>query len=104
VRGELCLARRDEPGSHRRAEDDFRAAIEIARAQGATLLALRAAVSLARLLAATTRRAEGLAPVVAALDEITEGRDLPDITEATGLLGGAMPGATGLFPTPPTFK
>jgi DNA-binding winged helix-turn-helix (wHTH) protein len=104
VRGELCLARSDEPGSRRRAEDDFRAAIEIARAQGATLFALRAAVSLARLLAATTRSAEGLALVAAALDEITEGRDLPDITEATGLLGGAMPGATGLFPAPPTFK
>jgi tetratricopeptide (TPR) repeat protein len=86
VRGELRLATSRAVASRRHAEDDFRAAIEISRAQGAKLLTLRSSVSLARLLARTTRSAEALALLAAALRDVTEGRELLDVTEATALL------------------
>jgi hypothetical protein len=85
----LRLATSRDVDSRRRAEEDFRAAIEISRTQGAHLLALRASVSLARLLACTTRSAEALALLAAARREVTEGGDLPDVTEATSLLAAA---------------
>jgi len=89
LKGELRLARSCDAESRRGAEEDFRAAIEISRTLGAKLLTLRASVSLARLLACTTRSAEALALVAAARAEVTEGGDLPDVTEATALLTAA---------------
>jgi tetratricopeptide (TPR) repeat protein len=91
VRGELRLATSRDRESRRHAEDDFRAAIEISRTQGAKLLTLRASVSLGRLLAGTSRSAEALGLLRAAHREVTEGRDLPDVTEATALLTAAEP-------------
>ena len=89
LKGELRLATSHDAESRRRAEDDFRAAIEISRTLGAKLLTLRASVSLTRLLACTTRSAEPLALLAAARREVTEGGDLPDVTEATALLTAA---------------
>jgi predicted ATPase len=85
VRGELWLAMARDPDSCAHAEDDFRAAIDISRAQGAHLLTLRASVSLARLLARTARSAEAGALLAAARREVIEGEDLPDVAEATAL-------------------
>jgi len=89
VRGELRLAMSHDLAS-REAEDDFRTAIDISRAQGAHLLTLRATVSLARLLARTARSAEAVALVAAARPEIVEGEDHPDVAEATAVLNGAI--------------
>jgi DNA-binding winged helix-turn-helix (wHTH) protein/tetratricopeptide (TPR) repeat protein len=91
VRGELRLARSPDVESRHHAEDDFRTAIEISRTQGAKLLTLRAAVSLVRLLACTTRSAAALALLAAARREVTEGGELLDVTEATALLIAAKP-------------
>lgn len=81
--GERAASRDVE--SRRRAEEDFRAAIEISRTLGAKLLTLRASVSLTQLLDCTTRRAEALALLAAARRDVSEGGDLPDVTEATAL-------------------
>jgi predicted ATPase len=73
-----------DPG---RAEQDFRAAGRIAAEQGAKLLELRAAVSLARLWGEQGRRAaarEVLAPVYG---WFTEGFGTADLKEAKALLG-----------------
>ncbi len=85
IRGELRLAMSRDLDSCAHAEDDFRAAIDISRAQGAHLLTLRASVSLARLLARTGRSAEAGALLAAARNEVIEGEDLPDVAEATAL-------------------
>jgi DNA-binding winged helix-turn-helix (wHTH) protein len=85
VRGELRLAKSRDLDSCAHAEDEFRAAIDISRAQGAHLLTLRASVSLARLLARTARSGEAGALLAAARREVLEGEDLPDVAEATAL-------------------
>jgi predicted ATPase len=85
VRGELRLAKSRDRDSCAHAEDDFRAAIDISRGQGAHLLTLRASVSLARLLARTGRSTEAGTLLAAARCDVTEGDDLPDVAEATAL-------------------
>jgi len=85
VRGELRMATSRDLDSCARAEDEFRAAVDISRTQGAHLLTLRASVSLARLLARTARSAEAGALLAAARREVIEGEDLPDVAEATAL-------------------
>jgi hypothetical protein len=60
----LRLATSRDLESRRGAEEDFRAAIEISRTLVAKLLTLRASVSLARLLAYTTRRTDAATPQV----------------------------------------
>ena len=84
LEGELLLASK-EP-DQKRAEDSFRKAIAVARAQGAKSSELRAATSLARLLAHQGKRAEArdlLAPVYG---WFTEGFDTADLKEAKALL------------------
>ena len=84
LRGELQLAA-EEPDESR-AEYSFRKAIGIAGAQGAKSFELRAAASLARLLARQGRRGEArglLAPVYA---WFTEGFDTADLKKAKTLL------------------
>jgi adenylate cyclase len=70
----------------RRAEEDFRRAIEIARRQEARSLELRAAMSLYRL---ALRRGEA-APERRLLDQayrgFTEGLETPDLADAARLL------------------
>jgi predicted ATPase len=84
VKGELLLMTTpDDPGI---AEGWFKQAIEIARGQGAKLLELRAAVSLARLWQDQGNRGEArdlLAPV---LEWFTEGFDTADLNEAKSLI------------------
>ncbi len=88
LEGELVLASAepDESG----AEASFRNAIALARRQDAKSSELRAATSLARLLARQGRREEArglLAPVYA---WFTEGFDTADLKEAKALLGGLV--------------
>ena len=79
VKGELLLMHSpDDPG---KAESWFKQAIEIARAQGAKSLELRATVSLAHLWQDRGKRGEArdiLAPV---FEWFTEGFDTPDLIE-----------------------
>jgi tetratricopeptide (TPR) repeat protein len=82
VRADLLnrLDRTDE------AEESYRAALEVARQQGARAFELRAATGLARLMNDRGRRTEAkelLGPVYTAL---TEGRDTRDLIEAAELL------------------
>jgi class 3 adenylate cyclase/DNA-binding winged helix-turn-helix (wHTH) protein/tetratricopeptide (TPR) repeat protein len=83
--GDLLLSL---PGSDRaEAEACFRRAVEVARAQGARMWELRAAVSLAKLWSGRGRRRdvrELLAPVYG---RFTEGFDAPDLQDAEALLG-----------------
>jgi predicted ATPase len=84
LEGDLLL-RRSEPDSHA-AERCFRRAIELARARAEKSLELRAATSLARLLAARGRRGDArniLAPVYG---WFTEGFDTADLRDANALL------------------
>jgi hypothetical protein len=86
IKGELRLARSCDSAARRAAEEDLRAAVEISRAQGATLLALRGSVGLANLLAGTAQSDEALAVLARLRNEICEARDLPDVAEATARL------------------
>jgi predicted negative regulator of RcsB-dependent stress response len=82
VHGELLLRRdqRDE------AERGFRRALEIARARGERALELRAATSLARLLA-QSKRADEARPILAGVHgSCTEGRETADLRAAWALL------------------
>jgi predicted ATPase len=75
-----------QQGHPEAAQELYRKALSIARAQKAKLWELRAAVSLARLHRDQGRRAEArdlLAPVY---DWFTEGFDTPDLKEAKALL------------------
>ena len=92
LKGEMLLARvatrpRGQDAELRdQAEACFRAAIDIARAQSAKALELRAATSLARLTAARNERAAArdlLAPVC---DWFQEGHDQPELRAANALL------------------
>jgi tetratricopeptide (TPR) repeat protein len=82
VRGELLRRRGliDEP------ERCFRRAVEIARARGEHSLELRAATSLARLLAARGRRAEARTTLAGIHGWFTEGLDTADLREARAVL------------------
>jgi tetratricopeptide (TPR) repeat protein len=82
LRGEtmLLLANQDE------AERCFRRAIEIAARQEARSWEIRAATSLARLLANTGRRDEGHAALAQTFAKFTEGFDTSDLREAKTLL------------------
>ncbi len=85
LRGEILLAQSRENAAA--AEADFRRALAVAAQQLCRPTQLRAAISLARLLAEDDRRQEArgvLAPVYALF---TEGLDRPDLRDARALLG-----------------
>ena len=69
-----------------RAEASFRKAIEIAGNQGAKSFELRAAASLARLLARQGRRGEALGLLAPIYAWFTEGFDTADLKNAKTLL------------------
>lgn len=69
------------------AESHFRQALEIARGQGARMLELRAAMSLARLVASGDRAGEEIAELSAAYQSFEEGFETFDLREARRLLG-----------------
>jgi class 3 adenylate cyclase/predicted ATPase len=89
VDGELLLASQ-EP-DEMRAEASFRKAIAIARGQDAKSFQLRAATSLARLLAHQGRGEEARALLVPVYDWFTEGFDTTDLKAAKALLEQLTP-------------
>jgi len=83
VRGEaLAFGAEADPA---RAEAEFKAAIAIAREQGARAFALRAALSLARLYQAANRPADARAVLAPALEGFAPMSDVPEIFEAQAL-------------------
>lgn len=91
LRGELLL--KQNPSAPE-AQTSFERAIEVARRQGANSLTLRATISLARLLYATTPREPTRAIIAEIYNCFTEGFDTADLTEAKALLetlGGNRP-------------
>jgi len=71
---------------HSRAEECFRQALAVARAQSSRILELRAAFSLARLWQRQGRRDQALAKLGPVVDWFTEGRDNADRREAATLM------------------
>jgi predicted ATPase len=84
LRGEVLLIR--DRFATAEAENSFRAAIEVAKAQEAKWWELRATASLARLLRDTNRRDEARTMLAEIYNWFTEGFDLPDLKEAKVLL------------------
>jgi predicted ATPase len=84
IRGELLL--RQEHPDESEAEAVLRHAIDVARAQQAKSWELRAATSLARLLASQARGGEALAVLAPVYAWFTEGFDTGDLREAKALL------------------
>jgi tetratricopeptide (TPR) repeat protein len=84
LRGELLLMR--DRSATAEAENSFRTAIEIARAQEAKWWELRTSVSLARLLRDTNRRDEARTMLGTVYNWFTEGFELLDLQEAKALL------------------
>lgn len=78
--GELSLATSQPAAAY------FRRAVEIARAQGALSLVLRAAIRLARHLLADGKCAEAYDTLTTSYDSISEGFDTPDLLEGRALL------------------
>jgi class 3 adenylate cyclase/predicted ATPase len=73
------------------AEQSFRAAIEVARAQSAKSWELRATMSLARLLSEQGKREEARAMLSEIYDWFTEGFDTADLKDAKALLDESGP-------------
>jgi predicted ATPase len=84
LKGELLLA--TDPANSAEAEALFRRALDIARAQEAKSLELRAATSLARLWQRQRKRAEARALLAPVYAWFTEGFDTGDLVEAKALL------------------
>jgi predicted ATPase len=82
--GELCLV--DGAAARTQAEQHLRVALERTRVQGARLLELRTAVSLARSWLASGKRAEAHGLLEPACAGIAEAPGLPDLIEARALL------------------
>jgi hypothetical protein len=83
LRGETMLIL---PDGAAEAERHFRSAIDVAVRQEARSWQLRAATSLARLMAATGRRDEGRAVLAPAFAQFTDGFDTLDLIVAKSLL------------------
>jgi predicted ATPase len=84
VRGELLLKQNES--NRDEAQASFERAIQIARAQTAKSLELRATTSLARLLRDTNRRHETRAMLAEVYNWFTEGFDTADLKDAKALL------------------
>jgi predicted ATPase len=82
LRGELLLAR----GRPDEAEPRFRRAIDVAKARGERSLELRAATSLARLLASRGKRSEARRLLREIYGWFAEGFDTADLQRARALL------------------
>ncbi len=86
VRGELLLKQNES--NRDEAQASFERAIQIAHAQTAKSLELRATTSLARLLRDTNRRHETRAMLADIYGWFTEGFDTADLKDAKALLDG----------------
>ncbi|MGH7311557.1 MAG: tetratricopeptide repeat protein, partial [Candidatus Rokuibacteriota bacterium] len=95
IRGELLVRR----GERDDAERCFRTAIEIARRRDERSLELRAATSLARLLAQSGRRLDAGRLLGEIYEWFTEGFDTADLRQALALLD-ELKGAPGASPIP----
>jgi class 3 adenylate cyclase/tetratricopeptide (TPR) repeat protein len=84
LKGELLLM--SNPETIAQVEACFRTALQFARAQGAKWWELRTSVSLARLLRDSNRRNEAHTMLAEIYNWFTDGFDLPDLTEARGML------------------
>jgi predicted ATPase len=84
LRGELLLKR--DPSNPALAEEAFRAALDVAKEQGARSWGLRAALSLAKLYRLTGRPAEAHAVLAPALEGSAPTPEMPEIAEAQALL------------------
>jgi tetratricopeptide (TPR) repeat protein len=84
LKGEVLLMR--DRSTMAEAEQCFRCALEVARAQRAKWWELRSSVSLARLLRDTNRRGEARTMLAGTYNWFTEGFELPDLKEAKQLL------------------
>jgi predicted ATPase len=85
VKGELLLQRADEKSTSA-AEDCFRAALDVAREQGALFCELRAALSLARLRIRQDRQNAARAILAPVYGRFTEGFEMADLKAAKALL------------------
>jgi predicted ATPase len=90
LQGELCLTSKEPDEAQ--AEASFRKAIAIARERGAKSWELRAATSLARLLARQGRREDAHAILAPVYGWFTEGFDTPDLKDARALLDALWSG------------
>jgi predicted ATPase len=87
LRGELLLARVEaSPSAWDEAEAGFRRALDVARAQQARALELRAVLSLGRLYRRQGRPAEARPLLAETYGWFTEGFDTPDVRDARALL------------------
>jgi predicted ATPase len=89
LQGELLLASKQP--EEKRAEASFRKAVAVAREQGAQSWELRAATSLARLLARQGKREEARGLLAPVYGRFTEGFGTADLKEAKSLLAD-LPG------------
>ena len=88
LRGEILLQR--DPSHSSPAEQAFQTAIAVARRQGARSLALRAALSLAKLYQSTGRAVEAHAVLAPALEGFAPTPEMPEIAVAQALLAGLV--------------
>jgi tetratricopeptide (TPR) repeat protein len=84
LEGTILLLR--DPSAAGAASESFRGAIEIARAQGAKMLELKAATALCQLLLERGQRAEAQRLLAPVYGWFTEGFDAPPLREARNLL------------------
>jgi predicted ATPase len=89
LRGELQIAR-ESHSSMTEVEQSFREAIELARSQGATLLALRAANSLGRVLSRASRGGEARSLILSISRDLDQRKGV-DSDEANAFLGELVP-------------
>jgi predicted ATPase len=90
VRGEILLRRDRE--SLKPAEDAFRSAVAVARAQKARSFELRAALALAKLYRATNRHADAYSLLAPVLENFPLAAELPEILEGKELLANINSG------------
>jgi class 3 adenylate cyclase/tetratricopeptide (TPR) repeat protein len=84
LRGEILL--RQDPSNSARAEQAFRAAIDVARQQSARSLGLQAALALAKLLRSTDQATEAHAVLAPPLEGFSPTPEMSEIAEAQALL------------------
>jgi tetratricopeptide (TPR) repeat protein len=96
ARGEILLKR--DPANPAPATQEFQAAIDIARQQGARSYVPLASLSLAKLYQSTARPAEAHAVLAPALEGFLPTPEMPEIAEAQALLERLAQGGDGAIP------
>jgi hypothetical protein len=91
LRGDILLKCGSSKGGL--AEDAYRAAIAVAKDQGARSFGLQAAFALAKLYQSTSRLAEAQAVLAPALEGFAQTPEMPEIAQAQALLVAIEAGA-----------